>query len=103
MKWKDRILNAPAWRVIRRTAWRATVLLPLFFVTACLHFGADKPSVKYEIPPSVFQCRQPRTLPPEDTATQADVDVAMTDIYLSWEATCDNLKTAETMTKKTPD
>jgi hypothetical protein len=42
-------------------------------------------------------------LPPEDTATQADVDVAMTDIYLSWEATCENLQTAGALVKKTPD
>jgi hypothetical protein len=103
MKRKDRTSSAARWRAIRRTAWLVTVLSPLFFVTACLHFGADKPKVEYTIPESVFQCRQPRTLPPEDTATQADVDVAMTDIYLSWEATCENLQTAGALVKKTPD
>lgn len=91
MKKKELILSVRARRKTRRTARLVMALLPLFFVTGCLGFGNDKPNLKHEIPDSLTRCRRPKPLPPPDTATQADVDVAMTDLYLSWEDCYGNL------------
>lgn len=82
-----------------RAALLVTVLLPLFFVTGCAKFNAVKPAEK-KVPDSLLVCTPPQPMPNPDTATQADADAALTDTYLAWEATCDNLKQVDTLLNK---
>lgn len=58
-----------------------------------------KPPEK-KIPEQLLACEVPKKYPPAEIATQADVEAALTDTYLAWETTCDNLKQVDGLVNK---